>query len=74
MLGTRHIILFLQVGRKALLLLGSVGMFFSMLMAATLIVSFRGLEEEEDNNDKAVGYVVVLLVCFFVFNFAYSWG
>ena len=43
-------------------------------MAATLIVSFRGLEEEEDNTDKAVGYVVVLLVCFFVFNFAYSWG
>ena len=64
-----------QIGRKALLLLGSTGMFFSMLLAATFIVAFRvGLEGEDEETSRAVGYVIVLLVCFFVFNFAYSWG
>ena len=64
-----------QIGRKALLLLGSTGMFFSMLLAATFIVAFRvGLEGEDEETSRAVGYVIVLLVCFFVFNFAYGWG
>lgn len=57
------------------MLLGSIGMFFSMLMAAILIVAFRvGQEGDEEETNKAVGYVIVLLICFFVFNFAYSWG
>lgn len=45
-------------------------MFLSMVTAATLIVAFK--VDEGDN--EAVGYVVVLLVCLFVFNFAYGWG
>jgi hypothetical protein len=50
-------------------------MLFSMLLAATLIISFRvGLPGGDPEMDKHVGYIIVLLICFFVFNFAYSWG
>ena len=45
-------------------------MMFSMLVAATLILEFT-LEEGEN---KEVGYVVVLFVCFFVFSYASSFG
>ena len=45
-------------------------MMFSMLVAATLILAFK----VEEGKNEEVGYVVVLFVCFFVFNFAYGWG
>lgn len=50
-------------------------MFMSMFGAATFIKSF-GIEDSECNGETvgAIGYVVVFFVCFFVFNFAYSWG
>jgi len=60
----------MQVGRKALMLSGALGMLFSMATAATLILAFR----VEDGGSTAVGYIVVVLICFFVFNFAYGWG
>ena len=59
-----------QVGRKALLLSSSLGMLFSMATAATLILAFQ----VEEGGSRAVGYIVVILICFFVFNFAYGWG
>ena len=60
-----------QVGRKALLLMGGIGMLFSMLAAATILLVFN-VEEEEGGS--VAGYITVVLVCFFVFNFAYGWG
>ncbi len=59
-----------QVGRKPLLLMGAIGMCVSMVAAATLILAFR----VDEGENKAVGYVVVLLICSFVINFAYGWG
>ncbi len=46
-----------QVGRKPLRLMGAVGMCVSMVAAATLILAFR----VDEGENKAVGYVVVLL-------------
>ena len=50
-------------------------MLLSMCAAATFIVAFR-IEDSECSSDGmgAIGYIVVFFVCFFVFNFAYSWG
>ena len=62
----------LQVGRKALLLLGGLGMILSMTGAATVLLVFR--VEEEEGGGSVAGYVTVTLICFFVFNFAYGWG
>ena len=52
------------------MLSGALGMLFSMATAATLILAFR----VEDGRSTAVGYIVVVLICLFVFNFAYGWG
>ena len=50
-------------------------MFVSMLAAATFIVAFQIDNTDCDSEDVgAIGYVVVFFICFFVFNFAYSWG
>ena len=50
-------------------------MLLSMCAAASFILGFR-IEDSECDSDGvgAIGYVVVFFVCFFVFNFAYSWG
>ena len=53
------------------MLLGALGMLVSMVIAASLLLDFR---VERDGGNEVVGYVVVILICFFVFNFAYSWG
>lgn len=65
-------LVFMQVGRKSLLLIGGIGMFLSLFGAATFIKSF-GIEDTECSGQE-VGAIVVFFVCFFVFNFAYSWG
>lgn len=57
-----------KVGRKWLLLSGALGMLVSVLLAATLLQVFNV------NEHQVVGYVVVILLCAFVFSFAYSWG
>ena len=54
------------------MLLGALGMLVSMVIAASLLLDFR--VEEEGEGNEVVGYVVVFLICFFAFNFAYSWG
>ena len=65
-----HALTCMQIGRKALLLLGALGMMFSMLVAATLVLEFT-LEEGEN---KEVGYVVVTAICVFVFSYAGTFG
>jgi len=45
-------------------------MLFSMAAAATLILVFR----VEEGGSTAVGYIVVALICFFMFAFSYGWG
>ena len=59
-----------QLGRKVLLLLSGLGMFFTMATTATLILVFR----VEEGGSTAVGYIVVALICCFMFAFAYGWG
>ena len=56
----------LQLGRKPLLLLGTLGMFGSITLAGTLLLVFR----VESGGSRAVGYVVMAALCFFVFSFA----
>ena len=46
-------------------------MMVSMVGAATVLLVFR---VEEEGGGSVAGYVTVVLVCFFVFNFAYGWG
>ena len=64
--------LYIQVGRKALLLLGGVGMMVSMMGAALVLMIFN--VEEREGGGSVAGYATVGLICFFVFNFAYGWG
>ena len=59
-----------QLGRKALLLLGTLNLLLSMAIAATLLLAFR----VEEGGSRAVSYIVVVLICYFVFNYAYSYG
>ena len=62
-----------QVGRKALLLLGALGMLSSILAAAGIIQIWH-VDGEDSSGSQVAGYMVVLCICFFVFNFAYGWG
>ena len=59
-----------QLGRKALLLLGTLNLLLSMVTAATLLLAFR----VEEGGSRVVSYIVVVLICYFVFNYAYSYG
>ena len=59
-----------QLGRKALLLLGTLNLLLSMATAATLLLAFR----VEEGGSRVVSYIVVVLICYFVFNYAYSYG
>ena len=52
------------------MLSGALGMLFSMATAATLILAFR----VEEGGSTAVGYIVVALICSFMFAFACGWG
>lgn len=61
-------------------MLGALGMMVSIFIAASIIVIWRvGVDEEEEEGGagagrEVAGYMVVLFVCLFVFNFAYGWG
>ena len=59
----------IQVGRKTLLLMGSLCMCLTLLASVILIFIFR--VEEEKN--LAVGYSIVVLLCFFVLCFSATW-
>ena len=49
-------------------------MIVSMTAAATVLLVFGVEEEEEGEGGSVAGYATVVLICFFVFNFAYGWG
>ena len=61
--------LFIQLGRKPMLVGGSLIMFLLSGTAATLVYAFS---LEEDNN-VVVGYIVVCLVCLFLFVYSSTW-
>ena len=66
-----------QVGRKLLLLWGAAGMCLATLSAGLLVATVLrgdGGPATQSPAQLAVGYLVVILVLFYVFNFAYSWG
>ena len=49
-------------------------MLFS-IVAAGVVIQATGVDSDtEMQHHEAAGYVVVILVCSFVFNFAFSWG
>jgi MFS transporter, SP family, sugar:H+ symporter len=62
------------VGRRKLLLIGAAGMCVGHIISA---ISFTvGCTGNTDNSGckKAPGYIMVVSSCFYVFNFAMSWG
>lgn len=59
-----------KLGRKPLLLLGTLGMFGSITLAGTLLLVFG----VEDGGSQAVGYVVMVALCVFVFTYATAVG
>ena len=65
--------LFHQIGRKPLLLVGGIGMLAS-IVGAGVVIQATGVDKMHMDHHIAAGYAVVILVCFFVFNFAFSWG
>ncbi len=69
--SVKHECLFylLQLGRKLLLVGGGLLMALLNIIAATLIITFN--LDQEDN--IIVSYIVVCLVCLFVFVFTGTW-
>ncbi len=61
--------LFIQLGRKPMLVGGGIMMFLLTGTAATLVHAFN-LEEE---NNEVVGYIVVCLVCLFMLVYSSTW-
>ena len=59
----------MQLGRKALLLLGAIGMTCALVLAGTLLLVFR---VEDGGGGKAVGYIVVAAICAFVISYSAS--
>ncbi len=57
-----------QAGRKPLLLLGALKMSVIALITATLILVFK----VEEGHNRAVGYIVVVLILLFAASYAYS--
>lgn len=51
--------------------MGALGMLVSIFSAANIIVIWR---VGDADSSTVAGYMVVLCICFFVFNFAYGWG
>ena len=46
-------------------------MLLSIFAAATVILVW---DVGEDDSSQVAGYMVVIFICLFVFNFAYGWG
>ena len=57
----------MQLGRKALLLLGAIGMTCAMSLAGTLLLVFN---VENGEASEAVGYIVVVAICAFVVSYS----
>ena len=59
-----------KVGRKPLLLAGSVGMFCSMLTVAIIVAKCQ----HDWAAHSAAGWAAVVMIWFYIANFGYSWG
>ena len=44
------------------------------IVGAGVVIQATGVDKMHMDHHIAAGYAVVILVCFFVFNFAFSWG
>ena len=59
-----------KVGRKPLLIAGSVGMFISQLVTGIIVAKCQ----DDWKAHVAAGWAAVAMIWFYIFNFAYSWG
>jgi len=59
-----------KVGRKPLLIAGSIGMFCSMIIVAILVAKFQ----HDWGNHAAAGWAAVAFIWIYIANFGYSWG
>ena len=59
--------LLLQIGRK-IPLIGSAALNFVLLMMAAFLLQFFG------SNNDIVNYIVVAMLCIFVFSISFSWS
>lgn len=59
-----------RVGRKPLLLWGSAGMFLSQLIIGVIVATCQ----HDWTKHEAAGWGAVVMVWFYIVNFAYSWG
>ena len=59
-----------KVGRKPLLIAGSVGMFCSMIIVAILVAKFQ----HDWAQHSAAGWAAVAFIWIYIANFGYSWG
>ncbi|KAJ5096207.1 quinate permease [Penicillium alfredii] len=59
-----------KVGRRPLLLVGSMGIFCSMIIVAIIVALFQGNWQDH----AAAGWAAVSFIWIYIANFAYSWG
>ncbi|OBT88479.1 hypothetical protein VE02_03500 [Pseudogymnoascus sp. 03VT05] len=59
-----------KVGRKPLLLAGSIGMFISMIIVAIIVAKFQ----HDWPSHPSAGWTAVAFIWIYIANFAYSWG
>ena len=59
-----------KVGRKPLLISGSIGMFLCQLITGVIAAKCQGDWEAH----RAAGWAAVVMVWLYIVNFAYSWG
>lgn len=59
-----------KVGRKPLLLAGSVGMFCTMLIVAVIVATCQ----DDWAANPAAGWAAVVMIWLYIANFGYSWG
>ncbi|KAF9888247.1 Solute carrier 2 (Facilitated glucose transporter) member 8 [Aspergillus nanangensis] len=59
-----------KVGRKALLICGSIGMFACQLITGIIVAKFQ----HDWEGHVAAGWAAVVMIWLYIMNFAYSWG
>ncbi|KAJ5106608.1 hypothetical protein N7456_003283 [Penicillium angulare] len=59
-----------KVGRKPLLLAGSIGMFCSMIIVAVIVAKFQ----HDWEHHATAGWAAVAFIWIYIANFGYSWG
>lgn len=59
-----------RVGRRPLLIAGSVGMFIAQLIVGVIVATCS----HDWAQHSAAGWAAVVMIWFYILNFAYSWG